>query len=383
MRNHILLFPLVLFCYSCTNHSLDHNLEKVDRLVQELVEDKFALGISYGIMVGDSLATLKSYGLTHLKSGKALEIETPMRIASITKPFTATAIMQLVEKRQLTLDTSIESFFPSFPNAQNITIYHLLSHTSGIPNWWMGGMPEDEPSNFPMCKEPHVYLARMKTPAYFEAGEQYDYSNSGYVLLGEIIEQVSGQSYADYVREHILEPSGLKHTQMENAENYASNWAQGYGWNPELEQPFVELEPYSTSMPFSAGGLRSTVPDLLKFWTALLEGELVSPTTVRKMMEYSLLDSGQPVYTKLYLPEGHIRRYPPKTRNWGYGRGFEIAEKFGKKVISHGGDIFGFNAFFMYLPHNDIRFVILSNTEGGIMHKLLEMEKALIAVGVE
>lgn len=380
MRNLILLIPFLIGSWSCTHHSLDHNCKKVDRLVQELISEKLALGVSYGIMVGDSLIMSESYGLAQLEPVVPLSVESSFRIASVTKSFTATAIMQLIESDKISLDTPIESFLPDYPNASRITIYHLLSHTSGIPNWWIGGMPEDEPTNFPMCKMPHKYLARMETPSLFEPGKQYDYSNSGYVLLGEILEHISEQSYEAYLAEHIFQPAGMTHTEMEYQENSQANWAWGYGWNPEQEQPFVGPEPFSSGMPFSAGGLRSTIPDLLKFSTALLEGKLVSQATLDKMMQYSTLNSGEPGFTNLYLPEGHIRRFPPQTRNWGYGLGFEIAEKFGKKVISHGGDIMGYNAFFMYLPHNDIRFVILSNTEGGIMHKLLDMERALIAI---
>jgi CubicO group peptidase (beta-lactamase class C family) len=239
-------------------------------------------------------------------------------------------------------------------------------------------MPKDEPKNFPMCKDPHIYIERMGIKSLFEPGTYHAYSNTGYVLLGEIIEMVSGQSYFDYLKANILTPANMVDTEMEYVNQPSLNWVKGYGYNHELSNPFTKPDFYH--MPFSAGGLRSSTSDVMKFMEALPKGKLISKATFEKMTSYAVLNNGQPVYDSIFSPTGQKPQFPSNITKMGYGLGFQIIENFGTKVISHGGDIAGFNAVMMFIPKSNTKIVILSNTENGILSKLLQIEKAATSI---
>jgi D-alanyl-D-alanine carboxypeptidase len=357
--NNSCAYPILFFFFfffffftltSCTNTEPDYNAKVIDQLVSDLVADKRTVGVAYGIQIGNVTSNTNEFGFNDFEKKTPIQKNAQFRIASLTKPFTATA------------------------NASKVTIYQLLSHTSGIPNWFEAEMPQDEPQDFPMCKSPHIYIERMGIKSLFEPGTYFSYSNTGYILLGEIIEQVSGQSYFEYLKSHILAPSNMINTEMEFIEQPSPNWIKGYAYNPELGTPFTEPELYH--MPFSAGGLRSSIPDLLKFMESVRTGKLISKASYEKMTTYASLKNGQPIFDRLYSPPGQKPKFPSNIKKYGYGLGFQIIENFGTTVISHGGDIAGFNSVLMYIPKNQTTVVILSNTENGILSKLREIEKA-------
>ncbi|MBQ4822744.1 serine hydrolase domain-containing protein [Aquimarina sp. MMG016] len=373
MRYYLITF---LICsISCTNTDPKYNSDKITDLIKELVDDEFTAGVSYAMQIGNAESIVGQYGFADIENKIYVNEQTKFRIASVTKPITATAIMQLVEREEISLDNTINRFFPNFPNGSSITIYHLLSHTSGIPNWWEGGMPKDEPKNFPMCKNPHVYLERMNRISDFEPGSYHNYSNSNYVLLGEIIQLVSKQSYADYISENIFIPSGMKNTEMEYSDSNTEGYAKGYTYLHEDSHKFGIPDAYA--MPFSAGGLRSTATDLLKFANALQLGTLVRKETLATMISYALLSNGSRVYESLYSPSGQYPNFPNNIDKFGYGLGFQIMDNFDTKVISHGGDIAGFNAIFINVPKSNSKLIILANTENGILSQLRAIEKTI------
>ena len=373
-----LILSAMFLLGSCNKYDPATAADRIDGLLLELMEDHRSAGLSFALQIDDSLTMNGVYGFANYEEEEPIEQHSRFRIASITKPITATAILQLQEQGLLSLQDKISGYFPNFPKGDSITVYHLLSHTSGIPNWWEGGMPADEPADFPMCQNPHSYLERMQTPSLFEPGTHHYYSNSGYVLLGEIIEIVTGQTYEQFIRSNIFEPAKMNHTEMEYIERaIPQNWAKGYAWAPE-EPHFIAPEVYH--MPYSAGGLRSTSIDLLRFLTALLEGELLDTSTVRQMMSYAILDNGQVVHEQLFSPEGGAQHFPKYIRKWGYGLGFQIAENFGQKFVFHGGCIAGFNSVLIHTPHNNTKLVILSNTEDGILARLQKIEKTVASI---
>lgn len=373
----VLLFAL-LNLISCTNKEPEYNSKKIDRLISQLVEDKRTVGVAYNIQIDSIISNSNEFGYADFEKKTTIKKNAQFRIASMTKPFTATAIMQLIEKGKLSLTDTIDNFFPNLANASKITIYQLLSHTSGIPNWFEAEMPKDEPKNFPMCKNPHIFIERMGIKSLFEPGTKHAYSNTGYVLLGEIIEMVSGQSYFEYLKANILIPANMVDTEMEYVEHPSPNWVKGFGYNPELSNPFTT--PAFYHMPFSAGGLRSSASDVMKFMQALQTGKLISKETFKKMTSYAVINNGQPVYDNIFSPTGQKPQFPSNITKMGYGLGFQIIENFGTKVISHGGDIAGFNSVMMFIPKSNTKIVILSNTENGILSKLYEIEKAVTSI---
>jgi D-alanyl-D-alanine carboxypeptidase len=251
-------------------------IQQIDSLIQSLISTKKSAGFMLAIQEKGAKPYFKEYGVTDVETQQPVKSTSIFRIASVTKPFTAVAVMQLIEKGKLSLTDKLSKFFKDFPNGDKITVYHLLSHTSGIPNWWEGEMPSDEPKDFPMCKTPHLYLQKMKNTSFFEAGTKHAYSNSGYVLLGEIIEIVSGMTYEKYLQTYIFSKAGMTNTMVENEENKNTNWVKGYKQNSPTDTVFSAPDVYA--MPFAAGALRSNPADLLRFMNAFYSKKLLKLT---------------------------------------------------------------------------------------------------------
>lgn len=352
-------------------------LQQLNAEIERLVTEGHTAGISFAIQVRKELRTTGAYGVRDLRDRARVHESDRFRIASITKTITATAVLKLTELGKLSLRDPISKMFPEYPNGERITIYHLLSHTSGIPNWWEGELPSDAPEDFPMCSEPHRYLQRMTTASLFEPGEFYKYSNSGYVLLGEIIEKISGHTYERFVADRIFTPAGMQSTQMEYIERPSSSWVQGYvgGEGATFSNPEVY------HMPFSAGGLRSTATDLLNFLNALLAGRIISDTLVQQMTSYARLNDGRRNFEAPFIAPGSS---PPQPRegisNSGYGLGFNLTELYGTPVYRHSGGIAGFNSLILHVPKNGVTIVLLANTENGLVPGLQRIRKLVTEI---
>lgn len=345
-----------------------HNQSKVDyidSLFQDLVSEKKSPGIVFGIKIDAAEPIVKSYGLSNISTDRKLDVNGQFRIASITKTFTSTAILMLVQQGKLSFDDTIEKFFPDFPKAEEITIYSLLSHTSGIPNWYEVEMPASTPSDFPMCETPHKYIQEMEKLFFFEPGEYYYYSNSGYVLLGEIIEQLSGGTYGQFLKENIFDTSGMTDTEMEFSKDKSPEWVKGYGYNEKDSIPFIDPETYP--MPFSAGALRSTAADLIRFMTSLNSGKLISNELRIKATSYAKVNDGGDVdEDHFYFPTDYVRPEPPQgLSKFGYGLGFQLMEVYDTSVIFHVGSIAGFQSYLVYMPKNNTTIAMITNVDSG------------------
>lgn len=350
-------------------------IQAIDSLVQTLLAKKQTVGFMLGIQHGSRKPFLKEYGLADVRAQKPVMSTSKFRIASLTKPFTAVAVMRLIETGQLNLQDKLSRFFKHYPKGDSITIYQLLSHTSGIPNWWEGEMPASTPADFPMCKSQHLYLQDMKKPFLFEPGTKHSYSNSGYVLLGEIIEQVTGMHYIDYLHSAIFKPAGLHHTLLDEGIDRDETWAKGY----QKTNDTLFTEPKGYTMPFSAGSLRSNPEDLIKFLDALYQGKIIKKSTLAQMTTYALTRSGTPVYDAMYFPATFTPPPPPAyLKKYGYGLGFTLMEIYGTAVVWHSGGIAGFNSILLYLPKSKTKIILLANTENGVIPIWEQVQKQII-----
>ena len=344
-------------------------VERIDSALRDLVSKSHTAGLKFGIQIGDKPPLVRTYGFADLSSRRPVRASDEFRIASITKPLTATAVLKLERLKKLSLDDRLEKFFPDYPNGALISIRQLLSHTSGIPNWWDGELPSDTPKEFPMCDEPHKYLQRMKTSSIFSPGEFFKYSNTGYVLLGEIIEKVSGRSYESFLQEHVIAPAGMVDTRMEYIDQPLAAYGKGY-----TASEFGEPEIYH--VPFAAGGLRSTAADLLSFVSSLRAGKIVPKAVVAEMTSYARVNDGRFTFEAPFVPPGSD---PPKVQEHiakrGYGLGFNLMEAHGTPVYFHSGGIAGFNAYLLHVPKNATTVVLLANTEDGLLPALKQVLK--------
>jgi CubicO group peptidase (beta-lactamase class C family) len=281
----------------------------------------------------------RGYGMANVEWQVPNTPETRFRIGSITKQFTAAAILFLEERGRLSTDDPLSRFIPDLPAAwQPITLRHLLNHTSGIPAF--DSWPDYEIlRRSPLELEKELKRLREQ-PLEFAPGEKYRYSNSGYLMLGHVIELVAGQKYGAFVHEQILGPLGLADTDPDSNTAVIPRRASGYMLaNGQLRNaPYINME-----VPHAAGALYSTTHDLLHWTEALMGGRLLAAASLEKMTTPGKGD---------------------------YGFGLVIRTVPGRKTIEHGGGLEGFNTQMNYYPESRITVVVLANVNGPAAVKL-------------
>ena len=289
---------------------------------------------------------------------------TKFRIGSVTKQFTAVAILQLQEKGLLDVQAPVSAYLPDYPNGDRITIHHLLTHTAGIPEYL-------DPEAFPDLAEwmrQSTSLAQLvdrfkELPLEFEPGEQFKYSNSGYVLLTQIIETVAEQPYAEYLQVNILDPLGMKDTGYEIPQTVISNLAQGYLFLGK--EIYLQSIPLDMSIPQGAGGLYSTTEDLAGWNRFLYEddySEVLSKAAKAVMMTPA------------------VQMEPEENPDVFYGYGLVIDNHSGRQRIHHNGGISGFASSLTRYPNEALTIVVLSNLETALPGRIAE-DLAAIAFG--
>jgi CubicO group peptidase (beta-lactamase class C family) len=280
----------------------------------------------------------KGYGMANLELGVPVTPENVFEIGSITKQFTAAAILLLQERGQLRVEDPITKYLPDYPtHGQTITIENLLTHTSGIPSYT--GLPEWYPHIREDMKPADLVALFKDKPLEFTPGEQWAYDNSGFFLLGMIVEKVSGKTYEQFVEEEIFRKLGMTHSRYGHSEEIVPLRASGYSKD---DQGFRNTAFISMTQPYAAGALMSTVDDLA-VWARALQGE----TLLKK-------DSLDRMLTAHRLPSGVSTQY-------GYGIG--VLDFRGTRVLGHGGDINGYTANVTWAPEERLFVAILSNND--------------------
>lgn len=284
---------------------------------------------------GDEVLLEKGYGYAVVGWEIANTPETVYRIGSITKQFTAMAILKLQEDGILTVDDLICSHLEECPESWSaITIHHLLTHTSGIPSY-TDDYAVLSKLMYSTVGSATVVDSFIDEPLQFEPGTNWSYSNSGYHLLGDIIARAAGVNYRRYLQETFFEPLGMESTDLERNTSIISNMAEGYSPG-RSRAAYINM-----NVPYSAGALISTVGDLLKWEQALFNGQVVSQASLDTLWERAFqLDEQQ---------------------EYGYGLIREMQD--GRVSISHGGGINGFTSLMIYLPEADLTVIVLTNRE--------------------
>ncbi|MEL6140040.1 MAG: serine hydrolase domain-containing protein, partial [Bacteroidota bacterium] len=323
--------------------------ERTQLLLDQCMAAEDFVGVSVGIATADQVVWTDGAGYRNLAAKAAANADMLHRIASITKPMTAVAILQLVEKGHLDLDVPIQEYLPSFPKKKegDITIRHLLTHTSGVPA-------------YKSAKEftTQVYYPRMKDALEvfqdrklrFTPGEGFQYTTYGYTILGAIIEEVTGDTYQDYMKVNVWGPAGMIKTDIEETGKEYYNKARLY--KREKWGAFDKDINDILSVKYAGGGLHSTAGDLLRFGQAILNGTLLSESSLELMQEIPPIDRGG---------------------NTPYGMGWYIRDdkKYGR-ILRHGGSQSGTSTYFsIYLDH-DVITTVISNTAntGGEVYRL-------------
>lgn len=280
----------------------------------------------------------KAFGMANLEYDIPMAADNVFRIGSITKQFTAVAILQLMEKGKLNLQDEITKFIPDYPTQGNkITIENLLTHTSGIQSYTD---MEDYYERMALDIKPADMIEHFKNqPMKFKPGTKWEYSNSNYFLLGYIIERITGKTYAEYLEDNFFKPLGMKNTLYGSDTKIIKKRADGYIAG---ENGFENAEQLSMTQPYAAGSIQSTVEDLFKWHQAVQAYKLVKKETLDK------------AFTRYKLADG-------KEVDYGYGWGLGYVQD--SPTIDHGGGINGYRTMEIYLPKEDVFAVVFSNCE--------------------
>jgi CubicO group peptidase (beta-lactamase class C family) len=276
----------------------------------------------------------KGYGLANVEWDAPNAPQTRFRLGSITKQFTAASILLLQERGKLSVQDPICKYFTDCPSAwSEVTLHHLLTHTGGIPNFT--SFPDYQKTMMiPVTVESLV--ARFKDkPLDFKPGEKWSYSNSGYELLGYIIEKASGQSYEPFLQANIFGPLRMTSSGYDHYERIIKQRATGYSRQGSnlVNSPYLDM-----TIPYAAGSLYSTVEDLYLWEQSLFGSKLLAPKSLEAMLT-------------------------PVKNDYAYG--LAVNQQFNHKMVSHGGGINGFATFLAHFPDDKLTIVVLRNSDGG------------------
>jgi CubicO group peptidase (beta-lactamase class C family) len=318
--------------------------------MEQVIQSHVAAGTFMGtvLVARDGAIVLdKAYGMANVEWDVPNTPATKFRLGSITKQFTAAAILLLEERGKLKVDDRIKTYLPDVPMSwERITIFNLLTHTAGIANFT--SLPEYGSAKLKQTTVDGTVASLRDRPLDFGPGEQMSYSNSGYLVLGSIIEKVSGQSYEKFLADNIFTPLGMLDSGYDSNTAIIKRRASGYvrGQAGLINATYIHM-----SVPHAAGALYSTSQDLLKWEQALFAGKLISRASLDRMITPFKND---------------------------YGLGLTSAMVNGRRVISHGGGIDGFNTMLAYYPDSKTVVIVLSNVAGGVPGTLSAQLSALM-----
>lgn len=342
------LLAFALTCIAAFTGTAGAQELDVDRL--EHVADSMAYHyIAEGEMPGVTLAVAqdgevlfrKGYGVADAEMEVAAGPETVYRIGSLTKQFTAAAVMRMVEEGELSLDDPITDYLPDYPTqGHTVTIRHLLNHTSGIRSYTSLGEDFWAVARLDLSEDELMDLfADLEFD--FEPGADYNYNNSAYYLLGVILGKVTGTPYPQYIERSLMEPLGLDRTLYCDTRRIVEDRAHGYAYD---HGELVNAEFISMANPGAAGALCSTVGDLVRWTELLFDGHVVRPSSLEAMTTPTGLNTGD-------------------TASYGFGLG--LGEMEGHRRIAHGGGINGFASYLSRYPEADLTIAVLTNASGG------------------
>ncbi|MCE9620626.1 MAG: beta-lactamase family protein [Planctomycetes bacterium] len=312
---------------------------KIDAIAAKALAQPNVAGLSIAVARDGEVIFSKGYGKADLEFAVPTDKETMFRIGSVTKQFTAAAVMKLVEQGKLSLDDTLDKMLPDFPaTSKPITLRQILTHTSGI--WSYTNDDKFMSRDASLELTPTELVAFFKDhPLDFDPGTKWNYSNSAYYLLGEIVAKAAGKPYAVFVQDELFTPLGLSRTRYESNREVIANRAQGYSFE---KGKLVNDKPIGADVPGAAGSLLSNAEDLVRWNTALAGGKVISAKSYELMTTPTILPGG---------------------KNTRYGFGLQVSEWETRQRVSHGGGIFGFSSMLEYFPAEKLSIAVIANCD--------------------
>lgn len=312
-------------------------------------KSKTAPGLAVLVLKNERVAFEQGYGITDRRTRNPIDADTNFRLASLTKQFTATAIMLLVHDGKLHYDDRLTDVFPDFPAyGKGITVRNLLNHTSGLKDY-EGLMPSQD--NVPEDKLDQIEdngvlkILEQQKEGKFTPGTHWDYSNSGYVLLGLIVEKISGKPFGDFLRDRIFVPLHMDHTlAYQKGKNEVTHRAYGHS---RIHGHWQQTDQSSTSATLGDGGVYTSLHDLEKWDAALRNHTLLSEAEM------------QPALTPIKVPDDSVKG--PDNTAAAYGFGWYLNPYRGHRRMWHYGETQGFRNNIQRFPDDDLTVIVLSN----------------------
>lgn len=338
MKLRFSLIYFILLFIAITGFS--QKKDDVSKAIDEFIKTKYAAdkpGASVLVTENGKVLLRKAYGLSDVDLKASLTPDHTFKIGSITKQFTASAVLRLEEQGKLSLQDNITKYLPDYPtHGKNITIEHLLTHTSGIVSYTSLPAIMDKDSKAKAFTQQEIIKNFKDLPLEFDPGEQFKYNNSGYFLLGSIIEKVTGITWSEYLKKNFFTPFNMTNTSAteEGVVNLAPGYVKG------SDEKFVKADYIHPAIPFAAGAIFSTVDDLRKWNEALFNNKVINKQSQKKAWDPLTLNNG-------------------KKESYAYG--WALLKLENDKVIAHGGGIDGYLSYALYAPAKKICIIILSN----------------------
>jgi CubicO group peptidase (beta-lactamase class C family) len=314
--------------------------QRIDSFLVKKVDNAEFVG-SVLVAKGGKIILSKGYGYSHAEQKLPNDENTIFNIASITKTFTAALILKLQEKQKLSVSDALSKYYPEYPNSENITIHHLLTHTSGIPDYLQQKEFQAIDQSKPVTVQEMIAFFKDK-PAVSKPGLAFNYSNSGYTLLGYIIEKVTGMSYGAALESYIFKPLHMDHTSYGPPQNNRLTMATGYWmYYKNFQRASLVVHP---SISYATGAIYSTVKDLYKWHRALQSNKFLSEQSLKAAYQ---------------------------RENGKYGYGWFSDSLYGRQRVSHDGNIHGYKSNLNRFPDDDLCVIALSNANNSLVGSIV------------
>lgn len=325
----------------------------IDRAAQAAVAAGESPGLQVAVYKDGKPVLVKGYGSANLELQVPVTNDSVFRIGSVTKQFTAVALLKLAEEGKLSLDDKLSKYYPDFPRAADISLAQMLHHTSGLHNYTEEKSFGHDGMTHRTTDEMATYFKAMSKTQDFEPGTSWHYSNTAYYLLGGVVEKVEGKPVATVFKERFFTPLGMTRTAMDDETEITPGRAAGYeaaGLGKFKNAAFLSM-----TAPGAAGAMRSSASDLARWNAALFGGKLLKPTSFKAMITPGKLGNGQLSGTA--MPKGDADR-----GEYGYALAINTVD--GHLKISHGGGIDGFNSSLAEFPNDKVTVAVIANTIG-------------------
>jgi CubicO group peptidase (beta-lactamase class C family) len=356
-RPSILLFVLLLGITMLSNAEAVERPQvtpdRINKVVTKMMQEKHIPGLSIAVLMPDGKVIEKSYGLANVEYKQPVERDSIFEIGSISKTFTAIGILMLQEEGKLNINDRIAKYFPQYPGWNEITLKHLLQHTSGIKE-----LTDIEPFKSSKGKDwtPQEIVAGIAgEPLDFEPGQKAKYSNTGCIILGLVIEKVTGISYGDFLAAKIAKPLGMAHTTLGSNNTIIPKRVSGYAYDGSL----MNAEYASLIFPYASGGILSTPSDLMKLAKVFRGEALLKEKSIREMFGPAYLNDGTRYATS----------NPGLKITFGYGLDSILLKE--KIIPAKTGGISGFNSFFAYFPETQTMVAVTANLNNSLNDLLI------------